>query len=89
MGLDYSFEYEESKRVLEPGQIILIGTDGIWEMQNEQGEMFGKERLKEILRDNSLLSAVEMVLLIDDTLAHFRGTAQFEDDITLVVIKVE
>jgi sigma-B regulation protein RsbU (phosphoserine phosphatase) len=88
MGLDYSFEYEESKRVLGLGQIILIGTDGIWEMRNEQGEMFGKERLKKILRVNSSLSATEMVLVIDDALGNFRGRAQFEDDITLVVIKV-
>jgi sigma-B regulation protein RsbU (phosphoserine phosphatase) len=88
MGLDYSFEYEESKRVLGLGQIILIGTDGIWEMRNEQGEMFGKERLKKILRENSSLSATEMVLVIDDALGNFRGRAQFEDDITLVVIKV-
>jgi sigma-B regulation protein RsbU (phosphoserine phosphatase) len=89
MGLDYSFEYEESKRVLGQGQTILIGTDGIWEMRNEQGEMFGKERLKKILRENSSLPAADMVLLIDDALAHFRGNAQFEDDITLVVIRVE
>ena len=89
MGLDYSFEYEESKRVLGLGQIILIGTDGIWEMRNEQGEMFGKERLKKILRENSSLLAAEMVLVIDDALGNFRGKAQFEDDITLVVIKVE
>ena len=88
MGLDYSFEYEESKRVLGLGQIILIGTDGIWEMRNEQGEMFGKERLKKILRENSSLLAAEMVLVIDDALGNFRGKAQFEDDITLVVIKV-
>ena len=71
------------------GQIILIGTDGIWEMRNEQGEMFGKERLKKILRKNNSLSAAEIVMIIDDALGTFRGTAQFEDDITLVVIRVE
>ena len=70
-------------------QIILIGTDGIWEMRNEQGEMFGKERLKKILRKNNSLSAAEIVMIIDDALGTFRGTAQFEDDITLVVIRVE
>lgn len=89
LGLDYSFEYEESKRMLGLGQIILIGTDGIWEMRNEQGEMFGKQRLKKILRDNSSLPAAEIVALIDDALAQFRGPEQFEDDITLVVIRVE
>lgn len=89
LGFDYSFEYEESKRLLGLGQIILIGTDGIWEMRNEQGEMFGKERLKQILRENSSSPAVEIVARIDDALAKFRSTAQFEDDITLVVIGVK
>ena len=89
LGLDYSFEYEESKRLLGPNQIILIGTDGIWEMRNEQGEMYGKERLKNILRDNSSLPAAQIVELIDDTLGIFRGAAQLEDDVTMLVIKVE
>ena len=89
MGVDYSFEYEESKRDLGPGQLILIGTDGIWELRNEHGEMFGKERLKKILRENSSLPAAEMVSLIDDALGTFGGNAQIEDDITLVVIRVE
>jgi len=87
MGLDYSFEYEESKLVLGQGQTILIGTDGIWEMRNEQGEMFGKERLKKILRENGSSPAAEIVAVIDNVLGKFRGKAQFEDDITFVVIR--
>ena len=89
LGLDYSFEYEESQRLLSLNQIILIGTDGIWEMRNEQGEMFGKERLKMIIRENSSVTARQMLELIDDTLGKFRGSAQLEDDVTMVVIRVE
>lgn len=89
LGLDYSFEYEESQRLLGFNQIILIGTDGIWEMRNEQGEMFGKDRLKMIIRENSSVTARKMLELIDDTLEKFRGSAQLEDDVTMVVIRVE
>ena len=89
LGLDYSFEYEESQRQLGGGQIIVIGTDGIWEMRNEQGEMFGKERLKMILRAHNSLQASQIVALIDDALGQFRGNAQLEDDVTMVVIRVE
>lgn len=89
LGLDYSFEYEESQRQLGGGQIIVIGTDGIWEMRNEQGEMFGKERLKMILRAHGSLQASQIVALIDDALGQFRGNAQLEDDVTMVVIRVE
>ena len=89
LGLDYSFEYEESQRQLSGGQIIVIGTDGIWEMRNEKGEMFGKERLKTILRAHGSSQAGEIVALIDDALGQFRGNAQLEDDVTMVVIRVE
>ena len=58
-------------------------------MRNERGEMFGKERLKNILRENNSVPAAEVVRRIDDALGNFRGKAQFEDDITLVVIRVE
>jgi sigma-B regulation protein RsbU (phosphoserine phosphatase) len=89
LGLDYTFEYEESQRLLNLNQVILIGTDGIWEMRNDQGEMFGKDRLKEIIRDNSSATAKTMLAVIYDTLEKFRGSAQLEDDVTMVVIKVE
>ena len=89
LGLDYTFEYEESQRLLNLNQLILIGTDGIWEMRNDQGEMFGKDRLKEIIRDNSSATAKGMLAVIYDTLGKFRGSAQLEDDVTMVVIKVE
>jgi sigma-B regulation protein RsbU (phosphoserine phosphatase) len=88
LGLDYTFEYEESQRLLSLNQVILIGTDGIWEMRNDQGEMFGKDRLKKIIRDNSSATAKEMLAVIDDTLEEFRGSTQLEDDVTMVVIKV-
>ncbi len=87
LGLDYDFEYEEFQHSLEPNQLILIGTDGIWEMRNEQGEMFGKERLKAIIRDKSSLRAKEILAHIDKTLSEFRDGTPLEDDVTMVVVK--
>ena len=88
LGLDYTFEYEESQRLLSLNQVILIGTDGIWEMRNDLGEMFGKDRLKKIIRDNNSVTAKEMLAVIGEALEKFRGSAQLEDDVTMVVIKV-
>ncbi|MFC1533745.1 SpoIIE family protein phosphatase [Thermodesulfobacteriota bacterium] len=89
LGVDYTFEYDEFHRTLTPGQIILIGTDGIWEMHNEGGEMFGKERLKEVIRTNTSSTAKGILTVITDALNGFRGSKQPEDDVTMVVIKVE
>lgn len=89
LGVDYTFEYDEFHRTLAPGQTVLIGTDGIWEMHNEVGEMFGKDRVKEIIRNNISATAKEIIAAITDALNKFRGSKQPEDDITMVVIKVQ
>ena len=87
-GLDYTYTYAQYQCTLTPKQIMLIGTDGIWEMRNEAGEMFGKERLRAIIRSNSPATAKEITAAIDDALNIFRGNRQTEDDVTMVVIKV-
>ena len=88
LGFDDSIEYDSYQRRLEPGQVIVIGTDGIWEMHNKSGEMFGKEALKEIIRKNNTASARQIVDTVTEALEQFRGDEVPEDDITLVVIKV-
>jgi sigma-B regulation protein RsbU (phosphoserine phosphatase) len=88
LGLDESLEYGSFQRPIEPGQVIVIGTDGIWEMLNNAGEMFGKEAFKEIIRNNHTASARQIVTRVTDALAQFRGNEAQEDDVTLVVIKV-
>ncbi len=89
LGLDISFEYDSFHHRVEPGQIIMIGTDGIWEMRNQAGEMFGKEALMEIIRNNHTAPARQIVDTVTETLERFREDKAQEDDITLVVIKVD
>ena len=89
LGFDESIEYDSFQRPIEPGQIIVIGTDGIWETHNRTGEMFGKEALMEIIRNNYTASARQIVDTVTKTLEQFRGDDAPEDDITLVVIKVD
>jgi sigma-B regulation protein RsbU (phosphoserine phosphatase) len=89
LGFDEDIEYDSFQRRLKPGQVIVIGTDGIWETHNKTGEMFGKEALMEIIRHNHKTSARQIVNTVTDALERFRGDEAPEDDITLVVIKVD
>lgn len=89
LGLDETYAYSEFQRALVPGQVIVIGTDGIWEMRNEAGEMFGKDRLRQIIRANASAPADGILSAITDALNRFRGGHECEDDITMVVVKVE
>lgn len=70
-----------------PDQLILVGTDGIWEAENPAGEMFGKERLRSILRRCHERPATMILQDIVDALGRFRNGSHQNDDITLVVIK--
>ncbi len=69
------------------GQILLIGTDGIWDTRNAEGEMFGKEAACAIVRDYASQSAADICAAISDTLAAFRGEGVQTDDMTMVVVK--
>jgi sigma-B regulation protein RsbU (phosphoserine phosphatase) len=73
---------------LSAGDVIVIGTDGIWEAPNESGEMFGKERLKEVIRNFQKNSAENICQAVIETVLDFGHPHPQEDDITVVVIKV-
>lgn len=89
MGIDGDHDYEQfTREELAPGQIILMGTDGIWEAQNLKGEMFGKDTLFRIIRQYSDTDAKGLLTACLFALDKFRDGVKPEDDVTLVVIKV-
>lgn len=89
MGIDADHAYEQySKEDLSPGQIILMGTDGIWEAQNPKGHMFGKETINRIIRQYSDTDAKGLLTACLYALDKFRDGVKPEDDVTLVVIKM-
>ena len=62
---------------LEKGDKILLYTDGVTEANNEQEEMFGEERLENVLKDHAQLQA----------LSKFVGDAEQFDDITMLELE--
>ena len=88
MGIDGDHVYEEfSRDDLSTGQIILLGTDGIWEARNLQGEMFGKDTIHDLIRQNHSARADDILSSCLDTLHRFIGDRTPEDDVTMIVIK--
>jgi sigma-B regulation protein RsbU (phosphoserine phosphatase) len=83
---DARFEQKE-KNDLQLNQIILLGTDGIWEARNPRGDMFGKTRIRELIRRNHEAGAQEILTICFDALDRFLEDRAPEDDITMIVIK--
>ena len=90
LGIDDQFAYEPNRKTgLQDGQIIAIGTDGIWESFSKNGEMFGRKRFKTLLRQYAQYPASDILNAVFAKLDDFRMGRKPEDDITLVIIKIQ
>jgi sigma-B regulation protein RsbU (phosphoserine phosphatase) len=90
LGVDGAYRFEENAKLsLAKGQIILVGTDGIWEARNSKGEMLGKETVCEIIRQYASAGATEILNAVVDFQQRFLNGVQPEDDVTLVVVKID
>ncbi len=87
LGVTGDWEYKEYRASAKPGEIFIITTDGVWETQNDKGEMFGQKRFKEIIGLNAALGAEGILESIIEAVAAFRGETPQDDDITVVVLK--
>jgi sigma-B regulation protein RsbU (phosphoserine phosphatase) len=90
LGVDESYHFDQYRRKeINPGQIVVLGTDGIWEARDEAGEMFGKETLSRLVKENCRQSAGEILESIVVALENYRKKGSFEDDVTVIVAKVQ
>jgi serine phosphatase RsbU (regulator of sigma subunit) len=80
--------YEEGHCVLAPGDEVVLYTDGITEATNLADEMFGEERLMELLEENRSLSAREIEERVYASLRDFTDGAPQSDDLTMVIVKL-
>jgi sigma-B regulation protein RsbU (phosphoserine phosphatase) len=69
-------------------QILVLASDGVWETRNPEGKMFGKHRIREIVRKQRQASAAEILSVALDELTEFQRDQRTADDVTLVVIKL-
>ena len=89
LGLKTDNTYTEEKFTdVKSGQIYLALTDGLWETFNKDGDMFGMQRVHELIRSYAHLSAAEISAKITEDVTRFRGKKRPEDDLTFVIVKV-
>jgi sigma-B regulation protein RsbU (phosphoserine phosphatase) len=89
LGVDPSWKFESNNLpIRDKPLIILIASDGVWDCENENGENFGRERVKTLLKKNNHRSSRQIIEAITDAIALFRGTRPLTDDTTLVVTRL-
>ncbi len=88
LGLFPNVRYEEISLATRPGDALVFLSDGITDAQNTAGEMFGTERVIELLRRNCRAGAMELASTILAAVSAFQGEADRFDDETVVVLRV-
>lgn len=87
MGLLDDAHYAQDTVQMAPGDLLILYTDGITEAENAQQEMFGLERLKNVIHTSHTLSPAEIIEEILTSVREFTGDHPQSDDITLMVIR--
>ncbi len=89
LGVDAAWCYEYNEiPVGDEEVLILIGSDGAWDVANAAGEPFGRDRISRILAAGSHLHPDVILTKITEQIKEFRGETPQNDDITLVVVKI-
>lgn len=88
-GIVFEKSLVEEEVKLSQGQIYAFFTDGVTEAMNENNELFGDENLNAILKNKSKAHSSEIVNEIWNSVQSFRGEAEVNDDMTMVVVKVK
>jgi sigma-B regulation protein RsbU (phosphoserine phosphatase) len=87
LGILDEAEYEETELRLESGDKAVLYTDGVVEAMNDQEEMFGFDRLLEVVKNSKTTTAEDLLNEIKSEVDEFTGSAPQHDDITIIVVQ--
>jgi sigma-B regulation protein RsbU (phosphoserine phosphatase) len=87
LGIKADADYREGRTTLQPGDVLVIYSDGVTEAASPNGEEFGPTRLYEVVSRNVDSSAAGIRDRIESALTKFSQGTQAADDITLVIVK--
>ena len=90
LGIDEGTQYSNySDNRLVKGQVLVLASDGVWETGDKDRNLYGKDRLRDVIRASAGKCAAEIGAEIKKDVETFRGAAPQTDDVTFVVIKVQ
>lgn len=87
LGMFKDTRYHEYFLTMEPGQLLVLYTDGATEALSLNGEEFGRERLAQAAQRSRNLSAKELIAAVERDVIEWTGGVGATDDITFFVIK--
>ncbi|MDX1638831.1 MAG: SpoIIE family protein phosphatase [Balneolaceae bacterium] len=89
LGSKPDYPYREKELALHPGDAILLMSDGLMELFNEERELLGMERIESVFREAADSSASDILSQITRVADQWAGASTQEDDITILVMKAK
>jgi len=87
LGVQQGAIFEELTLQIESGDLLLLYTDGIIEAEGPSGELFGVQRLRDLLAGQHRSPAAEIIASVLDAVRTFTGEESFTDDISMLLLK--
>jgi sigma-B regulation protein RsbU (phosphoserine phosphatase) len=89
LGIDPTLQYRQNRLEIPDGpHLILIGTDGVTDAENDQGERFSRSRLQSFVGNHSSQSPEDILQSLRLEIEAFMGRQHQFDDITMVIVKI-
>lgn len=88
LGISADVEFPSVEVQLDPGDVVMMLTDGLFEATGPDDAQYGLERALQVVKDNHHKSAREIVHCLDDSLNQFCQRRPRVDDVTMLVIKI-
>jgi serine phosphatase RsbU (regulator of sigma subunit) len=79
-------QYTTNTISINPGELVVLYTDGVTEAMDVEGQMFGLHRLENLVLGLDAWDAQEVADLIAKRVSDFCGTSDWQDDLTTVVL---
>lgn len=90
IGIMPDVEYPDADPVpLQKGDILIFGTDGVWEAMDLAHDEYGKDRMRTVIRENREKSSQQIIDAVIEDVRAFCGEAKQRDDITMIIVKVQ
>jgi len=89
LGMFKDTRYYEYYLAVEPGQILVLYTDGVTEATSPDGEEYGRERLENTVRQHRELRSRDLINFLHKDIMSWTGSIGAGDDITFFIIKAE
>jgi sigma-B regulation protein RsbU (phosphoserine phosphatase) len=87
LGAFEDFGYSEDTLKVEPGDTVVLYTDGVTDEETPAGEKFGSDRLYKLLEENAHLDAEGIIRCVADAVSDFMAGAAQKDDLTVLALK--